>query len=84
MIDTVLRWIAVRFWRRRIAHNEQQRDEWTAAFMQWKRNHPDRCLYCAYTHWANSKQLMKLKLDPHTCVEGNSPPHPLPTAKVLV
>ena len=82
MIDAALRWVVARFWRQRIARSEERRDG-TAEFMAWKRAHPDRCMYCAYTHWANLEHGQKLKLELHHCVEGNSPPHPLPRAKVI-
>lgn len=72
VIDVPLRWGAARFWRRRIARREQQRAQWTADFMTWKRVHPDRCMYCAYTDWVNRTQGLKLKLDPHRCAEGTS------------
>lgn len=80
MIDTVLRLIVAKIWRSRIARRESDRAKWTAEFMAWKREHPDRCMYCAYTRWANDTQRMRMKIAPHACVEGNSPPHPLPRA----
>jgi hypothetical protein len=80
MIDALLRWAAARVWRRRI-----ERARWTTAgFMEWKRNHPNRCMYCAYTRWANIEQGQKMKIESHHCVEGNGPPQPLPRAKVIV
>ncbi len=82
MIDWVLRRIAARYWRWRVARNEEREATWTAEFMEWKRENPDRCMYCAYTRWARDEQGVKLKLEPHDCAEGKSPPHPLPTAKV--
>ena len=82
-INTLLRWATARLWRRRIARREQQRDAWTAEFMAWKHEHPDRCMYCAYTRWANVEQGQKMVLEPHHCVEGHSPPHPLPRARVI-
>lgn len=82
MIGTILRWAAAQFWQRRIAR-EQQHETWTAEFVEWKRAYPDRCMYCGYTSWANREHGVKLKLEPHRCVEGNSPPHPLPRAKVI-
>ena len=51
--------------------------------MAWKRENPDRCMYCAYTAWANREQGMRMKLEPHACVEGNGPSHPLPDARVV-
>ncbi len=69
-IDALFYGIAARFWRRRIARHERQRELWSAKFMGWKREHPDRCMYCAYTRWVNSARHMKLKLDSHYCVEG--------------
>lgn len=84
MIDTFLRWAAARFWRSRISRNMQRREEtWAAELLEWKREHPDRCMYCGYTIWAIREHGVKLKLEPHHCVEGNSPRHPLPRAKVI-
>jgi len=83
VIDDLLHWVVARFWRWRITRREPDLARWDAAFMAWKREHPDRCMYCAYTHWANTEQGMKMKLEPHHCVEGKSPPHPLPRAKVI-
>lgn len=48
MIDTVFRWVTPRFWRWRIARHEAS-PELTAAFMKWKREHPDR--------WIKDKEL---------------------------
>ena len=82
MIDAILRPLVARIWRWRISRREQRRDQWTADFMQWKRQNPDRCMYCAYIRWVNAAQHLKMTLEPHYCVEGKSPPHPLPRAKV--
>lgn len=73
MIDTIFNWAAVYLWRYRIARREGSRKLWSPAFMSWKRENPDRCMYCAYTHWANRVKGLKMKLGPHACVEGNSP-----------
>lgn len=83
MIDYLIRKIVARVWLSRIAKHEAQREKWDAEFMAWKREHPDRCMYCAYVRWVTSKGMMKLTLDPHTCVEGKSPPQPLPRAQVI-
>lgn len=90
MIDFIFRRLAARFWRWRIARREyralralqDRRDvpQWVAT---WKRENPDRCMYCAFTRWAREDQDVKLDLAPHNCVENKSPPYPLPEAKVL-
>lgn len=82
MIDGLLRGIVARVWRWRIGRRERQQAQWTAEFMAGKRERPDRCMYCAYTHWANREQCVKMALEPHDCVQGNSPPQPLPRARV--
>jgi hypothetical protein len=86
MINGARRWLDERLWRRRLARIVTQCDQWTAEFMEWQRDHPDRCLYCSYTRWATDAQGQKrqtFKLDPHNCVEGNSQPHPLPRARAI-
>lgn len=82
MIDYALQWVIARIWRRRITRREGDFAKWDAAFMAWKRENPDRCMYCMYTHWVNVEKGQKMKLKAHHCVEGKSPPHPLPRAKV--
>jgi hypothetical protein len=52
------------------------------AIRQWKSINPGRCMYCSYTRWANTEQGQNLKLEPHNCPEGNSPPAPLPVARI--
>lgn len=80
--DAAIRWAVATWFRRRIARREPHREKWTGTFMQWKRENPDHCMYCAYTKWARETQAVtNLEVEPHVCVEGNSPPHPLPRAK---
>jgi len=67
MIDVILRRIAARLWRRRRSEHAKQLVRVLAL-------PPNKCMYCAYRRWANEKQGMRLKLEPHHCVEGNSPP----------
>lgn len=50
---------------------------------QWRSFNPGRCMYCAYTRWANGEQGQSLKIEAHPCPEGNGPPAPLPIARVL-
>jgi hypothetical protein len=52
------------------------------AIRQWKSFNPGRCMYCSYTRWANTEHGQNLKLEPHNCIEGNSPPAPLPIARI--
>lgn len=52
----------------------------------WRSLNPGRCMYCSYTRWANTEQGQNLKLEPHNCPEGNSPPQspePLPVARAV-
>jgi hypothetical protein len=70
-----------RVWSWGVRRRELERAAWDAEFMAWKRAHPDRCVYCAYTSWANVRRT-RLRLEPHACVEGNSPPD-LPMARVI-
>jgi len=74
-IDDVLGWIVARLWRKRIELREAKDTAWKAEFMAWHRENPNRCRYCAYTNWANQKRglKLKLKLQPHDCLEGKSP-----------
>lgn len=76
MIDSLLRWAAARLWRFRV----KRRPAWV---LQWEHDNPGRCMYCSYTHWAKNKGA-SLSLEPHNCIEGKSPPHPLPEAKVIL
>jgi hypothetical protein len=76
MIDSILGWIAARLWRHRVA----RRAEWV---LEWERNNPGRCMYCSYTHWAREEKGVSLSFCPHNCIEGKSPPHPLPNARVI-
>ena len=73
MIDWILRGFAARYWRWRIKRRETTREAWTAEFMEWKRENPDRCMYCAYTRWARDAQSVHLEIGTHYCVEGKSP-----------
>ena len=50
---------------------------------RWHELNPDKCYYCSYTRWANEERDQNLKIGPHRCIEGNSPPHKLPKAKVI-
>lgn len=81
MIDVLLKPIVARIWRWRIARHERRRDQWPAKFMQWKRENPERCMYCRYTRWAASHGV-KMSLKKHDCIEGKGLPHPLPEAKL--
>jgi hypothetical protein len=49
---------------------------------QWHTVFPGRCMYCSYTRWANTEQGQNLAIEVHDCIEGNSPPAPLPVAKI--
>jgi len=83
----ILSTIIARIWSWRSAHREARqealRTAWTAEFVQWKRENPGRCMYCAHVRWANDVQRVAMALEPHTCVEGHSPSHPLPIARAL-
>jgi hypothetical protein len=76
VIDSILRWAAARLWRYRIA----RRAKWV---LEWERENPGRCMYCAYTHWTRDEKGVHLSSAPHPCIESKSPPCPLPIAKVI-
>ncbi len=49
---------------------------------EFERTFPDHCAYCSYTRWVNTEHGQSLKVEPHRCREGKSPPCPLPRATV--
>jgi hypothetical protein len=82
-VDHDFRSFAAWYWRRRIKRDEVNRGKWTEHFMAWKRENPDRCMYCMYTRWVREEHGLLMPVEPHHCIEGKSPPHPLPRVEVL-
>jgi hypothetical protein len=74
-----------RWHRGRVQKRDEQHDAFAIYYgvADWHRENPGRCMYCAYTRWANEEHGQKLKIGVHRCREGNSPPMPLPKARVL-
>jgi hypothetical protein len=69
-------WLAARFWQWRVLRSDKMRADFELLF-------PDVCMYCSYTRWANMERGQSLKLRRHDCKAGNSPPHPIPTARTV-
>jgi hypothetical protein len=70
-------------WHRRRVEREVDAGYDDNSYREWKSLNPGRCMYCAYTKWANEEHGQSLKIEQHRCREGNSPPHPLPRARVV-
>jgi hypothetical protein len=71
----LLRWLrnpfAARYYRYRQRAAKRFGPMWEQRFGQ--------CLYCYYTRWAKQEHGLELELEPHRCIEGNTPTA-LPTA----
>lgn len=68
MIAHLVAWL----WRRRIARREADPAKWGVPYMAWKRQHPDRCMICAYTNWLSSHKDVALSHVAHRCADAPS------------
>ncbi len=85
LFDYLIRWTLGPFiakWHRRRIEREVIATSSSNSYRQWRTLNPGRCMYCAYTRWANSEHGQSLRLEAHPCVEGNGPAMPLPKATV--
>ncbi len=80
MIDYALRWLAARYHRRRLLRAEPA----TSYIREWREMNPGRCMYCSYTHWANTDMGQRLQYEPHNCPEGNGGPREVPRATATI
>jgi hypothetical protein len=85
IIDILIMWafgpLFARLHRRRI-ERQVLADSSSNSYREWRTMNPGRCMYCAYTRWANEEKGQSLKVEIHRCVEGNGPAHPLPVARL--